>query len=237
MVKLLKKIDWDLVLDRTWLSIKLILAFSLVAFVSYKAGQFVPNQKAIAKEMHKLEDLYIEKIKVLELKEPEFAYTNDVQFVRAMHKCIDYVNFTLPRLNRIPYEMIVAQAALETGWGESRFAKEANNLFGIRTWSKDVPGLKPLGVKNTTWKVRIFSTKCDSVKEYIRLLNEHPAYEDFRAVRKQYFIRNVDPDPLQLIKNIDKFSTTKDYDVRVSRIINKIRKLESTYASDKSINK
>lgn len=237
MVKLLKKIDWDLVLDRTWLYIKLILSFCLVAFVSYKAGQFVPNQKAIAKEMHKLEDLYIEKIKVLELKEPEFAYTNDVQFVRAMHKCIDYVNFTLPRLNRIPYEMIVAQAALETGWGESRFAREANNLFGIRTWSKDVPGLKPLGVKNTTWKVRIFSTKCDSVKEYIRLLNEHPAYEDFRAVRKQYFIRNVDPDPLQLIKNIDKFSTTKDYDVRVSRIINKIRELESTYASDKSINK
>jgi len=235
MVKLLKKIDWDLVLDRTWLSIKLILAFCLVAFVSYKAGQFVPNQKAIAKEMHKLEDLYIEKIKVLELKEPEFAYTNDVQFVRAMHKCIDYVNFTLPRLNRIPYEMIIAQAALETGWGESRFAREANNLFGIRTWSKDVPGLKPLGVKNTTWKVRIFSTKCDSVKEYIRLLNEHPAYADFRELRETMLVNNRPLDPIALIKTLDKFSTTADYGKRVIRIINKVRKLEDTYASDKTI--
>ena len=33
------------------------------------------------------------------------------------------------------------------------------------------------------WGVRVFKTKCDSVKEYIRLLNEHPAYEDFRTLR------------------------------------------------------
>lgn len=235
MVKLLKNTDWDLVIDRTWFYTKLIFSLCLVAFISYKVGQYYPSKKALAQEMNKMEDLYIEKIKVLELKEPEFAFTNDVQFVRAMHKCIDYVNFTLPRDKRIPYEMIIAQAALESGWGESRFAKEANNLFGIRTWSKEVPGLRPLGVKNTTWKVRIFDTKCGSVKEYIRLLNEHPAYKEFRAVRKQYFVKNLDPNPLVLIKNIDKFSTTKDYDVRVSRIINKIRKLESTYASDKSI--
>ena len=50
-----------------------------------------------------------------------------------MHKCIDYINFTTPRMNRVPYEMIVGQAALETGWGTSRFATEGNNLFGIRT--------------------------------------------------------------------------------------------------------
>ena len=29
--------------------------------------------------------------------------------------------------------MIVGQAALESGWGTSRFAVEGNNLFGIRT--------------------------------------------------------------------------------------------------------
>ena len=34
------------------------------------------------------------------------------------------------------------------------------------------------------WGVRIFETKCDSVKEYIRLLNEHTAYEDFRTMSK-----------------------------------------------------
>ncbi len=42
-------------------------------------------------------------------------------------------------------------------------------------------------------------------------------------------------DPIALIKTLDKFSTTADYDKRVIRIINKIRKLEETYASDKTI--
>ena len=47
------------------------------------------------------------------------------------------------------------------------------------------------------------------------MLNEHPAYEDFRKAREQFHVRNLDPDPLVLIQNIDKFSTTADYDQRV----------------------
>ena len=70
------------------------------------------------------------------------------------------------------------------------------------------------------WGVRIFPSKCDSVKEYVRLLNEHPAYEDFRVLRLKT------NDPIQLIKTLDKFSTTPDYDKRVIRMIKKIRKIE-----------
>ena len=95
----------------------------------------------------------------------------------------------------------------------------------------------PVGIKKWPgWGVRIFASKCDSVKEYIRLLNEHPAYKDFREAREVFFVQNTDPDPLVLIKNIDKFSTTADYDKRVRRIILKIRELEEKYASDKNIN-
>ena len=79
------------------------------------------------------------------------------------------------------------------------------------------------------WGVRSFASKCDSVKEYVRLLNEHPAYKEFREKRKQT------NDPLLLIKTLDKFSTTADYDQRVIRIIKKVRKLENTFATDKSI--
>ena len=117
--------------------------------------------------------------------------------------------------------MIIGQAALESGWGTSRFAKEANNLFGIRTFSKNVQHLLPEGMKNWPgWGVRAFASKCDSVKEYIRLLNEHSAYEEFRKLR---FETN---DATALIKTLDKFSTTPDYDKRVIRMINKIKKIE-----------
>ena len=138
-----------------------------------------------------------------------------------MHKCINYINFNTPKHLRVPYEMVIGQAALESGWGTSRFAKEANNLFGIRTWDKSIPHLRPQGIEQWPgWGVRVFASKCDSVKEYVRLLNEHPAYEEFRQLREKT------KDPIQLIKTLDKFSTTPDYDKRVIRMIKKIRKIE-----------
>jgi Bax protein len=131
----------------------------------------------------------------------------------------------------VPFEMIIGQAALESGWGTSRFAKEAKNLFGIRVFKKDSPHLLPQGITEWPgWGVRVFPSKCSSVVEYVRLLNEHPAYKKFRELREKT------RDPIKLIKTLDKFSTTTDYDQRVIRIIKKIRKLEDTYASDKSIN-
>jgi len=142
-----------------------------------------------------------------------------------MHKCINYVNFTTPKHLRVPYEMIIGQAALESGWGTSRFATEGNNLFGIRTWKEDVEHLLPQGVKKWPgWGVKVFASKCDSVKYYIELLNNHSAYEKFRELRK------TTNDSMKLIKTLDKFSTTADYDQRVIRMIKKIRKLEEKNA-------
>ena len=236
MIIMPKKIDWDNVLNKAWLYTKVFFATSIICIIAYTFGTFNPNKVSTKKANADLEKYYLNKIKDLDLREPEFTYNNDIQFVRAMHKCIDYINFTTPRMNRVPYEMVVAQAALESGWGTSRFATEGNNLFGIRTFSKNVPHMTPLGIKKWPgWGVRIFASKCDSVKEYVRLLNEHPAYKEFREARQVMLKNNAPLDPIVLIKTLDKFSTTADYDQRVIRIIKKIRELEGTYASDKNI--
>ena len=50
-------------------------------------------------------------------------------------------------------------AVLETGYGKSRFALEGNNLFGIRTWSKDVPTKKAKGNPDAEWGVKAYPTK------------------------------------------------------------------------------
>ena len=231
-----KKYDWYKLLDKSWYVTKIVFGLAIICLLAYGYGTFKPNKWAKDKVNDDVENFYLKKIADLDLREPEFTYSNDIQFVRALHKCIDYINFTTPRMDRVPFEMIIGQAALETGWGTSRFATEGNNLFGIRTWSKDVPHMVPHGVKGWPgWGVRIFATKCDSVAEYVRLLNEHPAYADFRKAREQMLVNNRPLDPIALIKTLDKFSTTADYDKRVIRIINKVRKLEDTYASDKTI--
>ena len=215
------KFNWDLLLHRAWFYTKVLFAVMALMTATYWWGTYNPNKSAIALVNDDLDKFYMNKIKEMDLQEPEFTYINDTQFIRSMHKCINYVNFNTPKHLRVPYEMIIGQAALESGWGSSRFAKEANNLFGIRTWTKSMPHLRPQGIdKWPGWGVRIFASKCDSVKEYVRLLNEHPAYKEFRELRKKT------KDSLQLIKTLDKFSTTKDYDERVARMIFKIRELE-----------
>ena len=215
------KFNWDLLLNRAWFYTKVLFAVMALMTATYYWGTYNPNKSAIAVVNDDLDKFYMNKIKEMDLQEPEFTYINDTQFIRSMHKCINYINFNTPKHLRVPYEMIIGQAALESGWGSSRFAKEANNLFGIRTWTKSMPHLRPQGIdKWPGWGVRIFASKCDSVKEYVRLLNEHPAYEKFRELRKKT------KDSLQLIKTLDAFSTTKDYDERVARMIFKIRELE-----------
>ena len=215
------KFNWDLLLNRAWFYTKVLFAVMALMTATYYWGTYNPNKYAIAVVIDDLDKFYMNKIKEMDLQEPEFTYINDTQFIRSMHKCINYINFNTPKHLRVPYEMIIGQAALESGWGTSRFAKEANNLFGIRTWTKSTPHLLPQGIdKWPGWGVRKFESKCDSVKEYVRLLNEHPAYKEFMELREKT------NDSLQLIKTLDAFSTTKEYNKRVARMIFKIRELE-----------
>ena len=215
------RFNWEKLLHKSWFYTKVLFAVMALMLISFIYGTYKPNESAKAKVNLELDIFYMNQIKSMDLQEPEFTYNNDIQFVRAMHKCINYINFSLAKNQRVPYEMIIGQAALESGWGNSRFAIKANNLFGIRTWTESTPHLLPQGIEKWPgWGVRVFPSKCDSVKEYVRLLNEHPAYEDFRALRLKT------NDPIQLIKTLDKFSTTPDYDKRVIRMIKKIRKIE-----------
>ena len=215
------KQQWQNALDKSWFYTKVIFALSIFGLIAYGWGTFYPNKNAVAKVNAELDKYYVSQISEMGLQEPEFNFINDTQFIRAMHKCINYINFTTPKHLRVPYEMIIGQAALESGWGTSRFATEGNNLFGIRTWKEDVAHLLPQGVEKWPgWGVKVFASKCDSVKYYIDLLNNHSAYKKFRELRK------TTNDSMKLIKTLDKFSTTVDYDQRVIRMIKRIRKLE-----------
>ena len=152
---------------------------------------------------------------------PDFEHTNIQEFLDNVIECVNYIEHNTTDVYPVNLELLLAQAALESGWGTSRFAIKANNLFGIRTFTESVPHLIPQGIEKWSgWGVRVFPSKCDSVKEYVRLLNEHPAYKEFRELREKT------NDSLQLIKTLDAFSTTKDYDKRVARMIFKIRELE-----------
>tara|TARA_Y100000592_G_scaffold22891_1_gene35501 strand:+ start:1438 stop:2070 length:633 start_codon:yes stop_codon:yes gene_type:complete len=135
-------------------------------------------------------------------------------FVMSLSSCIDHLYQDLPQEQHIPKKLIIAQAALETGWGTSRFANEGNNLFGIRTYDINEPYLLPIPwTKWPGWGVKVFETKCDSVKEYIRIINEVWAYEEFREVREQ------GGDVYQLADTLTKYASKPTYTILVKELI------------------
>lgn len=91
----------------------------------------------------------------------------------------------LLKVDTIPISLVLAQSAVESAWGESRFAREGNNLFGEWTWGKK--GMIPAGRdENAKHKLRIFDSLDDSIARYMLNLNRHHSYKDFRILRAQY---------------------------------------------------
>ena len=226
---MVKKIKKEIVEFPYWMWAKRIFWSVLILTIVYGAGTFYPNPLAKKWVNEELRQEHTKWAQNLGLVSKEMKYKTKKEFIKELGYCVDYINFTTPVDKRVPIEMLVGQAVLESGWGQSRFAKEANNLFGIRVFKSTAPHLLPLGMEKWQgWGVRVFKTKCDSVKEYIRLLNEHPAYEDFRTLRAQMQATNQPLDSVKLIKTLKAFSTTTDY---ASRVINMMSKIEKELTS------
>jgi Bax protein len=87
------------------------------------------------------------------------------------------------RLDEIPAGLAMAQAALESGWGTSRFARQGNNLFGVWCYEPGcgiVPARRPAGA---TYEVKKYRSTTDSLADYMRNLNTNDAYRWLRTQR------------------------------------------------------
>ena len=183
---------------------------SIVVSGAFWYGTHNPNQKVIKdieKEFHKKE---VAEVIYLGLVQPEYDYNTKETFIEATGKCVDFLNFTTDRKSRVPTSMIIAMAGIESAWGTSRFAKQGNALFGVRTWDLSTPHMKPLDLPDADFGVKKYETKCDSVKDMIRILNTHPAYEEFRIERAKQ-IEDTKWDYKKLLSGITAWSTNPKY--------------------------
>ena len=89
------------------------------------------------------------------------------------------------RIDIVPISLAIAQAAIESGWGTSRFALEGNAYFGQKVIGVKVNGIRPTDSENPLIKVRTFKNLDDSVKAYLNNLNTHFAYKNFRKSRNE----------------------------------------------------
>lgn len=88
------------------------------------------------------------------------------------------------RAGTVPQSLVLAQAAIESGWGTSRFAQEGNNYFGQRCYEPGC-GMSPLEkTSGSRFGLARFDSAASSVESYILNLNTHSEYRGFRLRRQ-----------------------------------------------------
>ena len=88
------------------------------------------------------------------------------------------------RINIIPVSLALAQAIVESGWGQSRFALEGNALYGQWTTNEQKGIIPEDRDEDKTHAVRKFENLKQSVQAYMHNINTHRAYYSFRVVRR-----------------------------------------------------
>ena len=84
----------------------------------------------------------------------------------------------------LPPSLVLAQAANESDWGRSRFAKDFNNYFGIWCFTKGCGVIPKDRDENATHEVASFNSLEDCIDYYVLNINRSYAYEDLRLMRK-----------------------------------------------------
>lgn len=110
------------------------------------------------------------------------------------------------RIDELPPALVLAQAANESGWGTSRFSREANNLFGEWTYNA-AEGILPLRrLPGARHYVRRFAQPYDSVRSYMKTINRGRAYASLRKLRAGMRREGRDLDPVLLANGLVRYS-------------------------------
>ena len=122
------------------------------------------------------------------------------------------------RLDIIPTSIAIAQAAKESGWGTSRVALEGNAMYGQWTWGGD--GIEPSQKdKKKEHKILKFPKLQSSVSAYMKNLNTHRGYSEFRKERSKIREKNKTVEGIDLVAYLYNYAQTGSEYVKILKKI------------------
>ena len=197
-----------------------LMAVMVILFVSgiWYVVSAEKNEALHAKQELEIQEVVETLEAITTHKLPNFERANNQTFINSTIACVDYIYNTTSDIYPVNLELLVAQAALESAWGNSRFALEGKNLFGIRTYDLREPHMLPSN-NPKKWGVKVYMHECDSVQHYINILNNGTKFEEYRKLKHGQDIN----DPFKLVMTLDAYASDKDYFGKVKRIIKMLR--------------
>lgn len=115
----------------------------------------------------------------------------------------------LKRVDVIPKKLVLAQAAIESNWGKSRFVKECNNYFGIQCYTPGC-GVEANKAKIKNFWVKRYDSLIDGMRDYMLLLNSSKYYQDFRDLRIVNRLNTDLPDPFYIVHGLKNYSIRRE---------------------------
>ena len=132
---------------------------------------------------------------------------------KARYKAKDLKDL-LTRMVTLPNSIVLAQAAVESGWGKSRIFLKANNLFGVWSYNSNEPRIAALKRReNKRTYLRSYADMSQSVVHYFEILARSRSYRSLREAQSQT------KDPFELLPHL------KNYSERRRAYTNQLKKL------------
>ena len=142
----------------------------------------------------------------------------------------DLIRTLLLRVDTVPISLALAQAAKESGWGTSRFAREGYNLFGEWCFEEGCGIVPRSRAPGRTHEVEAFDSPQASVESYLRNINTHPGYRSFRRARKAQRETQDSLSGIALANELTKYSERREAYVKELRSLIVGNDLEKTVA-------
>ncbi|CZF79358.1 glucosaminidase domain-containing protein [Grimontia marina] len=134
--------------------------------------------------------------RLVELEKGKTPTTEDKAFIA---RVAELFNLTLPgagadqkwyqealkRVDVIPADLVLTQAAKESGWGTSRFAREGNNYFGQWCYTSGCGIVPSARSQGKTHEVAVFKDTYQSIRAYFLNVNRNKAYAPLRDIRAE----------------------------------------------------
>ena len=139
----------------------------------------------------------------------------------------------------VPISLALSQAAIESGWGTSRYARDGNAIFGQYTYDEEVGLLPKERSDGKKYLIRKFSNISESTASYIKNLNTHSAYIEFREVRKKLRMNGERMDGGLLAEELINYSERKNLyiqDIKDMIKANHFERFDDIYTSKSLIN-
>ncbi len=198
------------------------------AFINYVTSQARPILHRIERERTILLSLYLRYRSGESLSSEEQQWVFELAQIRKVKKFSsdseESWSELLMRTDGIPLSLIIAQAALESAWGTSRFAREGNNYFGIWCFQPGCGMVPNRREEGATHEVEQYPDLRAGIENYIYILNTRSAFEELRRLRHQQRLNLLTPSGTFVLRGLGLYAKDgEEYMSLIEKIISQNR--------------